>query len=205
MSTAAIIQLVKLMRDSELGMKVRIEACETLLDYETRDDVAEFAMDFLQQVYEWEPDPAVNYTEADRWRLPTVSDKLKALKLTRRFESAKIRPETITRRDEPKRPNHEEVWRRLTEQAQHQRKRYEEQERFLHEYAPQIAALEEMGIKASWAEYKWLFTGEGPEFNRDSAMRLKERCEEEGIDLTNLTASNVVPFTPAKKTETLSG
>jgi hypothetical protein len=198
MSTRAIIALVKIIRDTEHSTKTRIEACEMLLDYETRPDVMEFARQYLEAIYEWEPDPNREYTEDERWRLPTISDKLKALKLARELEAPKIRAETVVRREEPKRDTTADFIRRLDERSRQMHERADERDRFEREYEPQIAALRSKGFTEPIETLMWLFTGQGPEFVRDSALRLKAQLEAEGID-----ATNVLPFAPARKSETI--
>jgi hypothetical protein len=68
----------------------RLEACETLLEYEPTPEVVKFARGFLEDVYTCE--------EPYDWENPhsiSVDQKLWALKLTRRLEARKIRQETV--------------------------------------------------------------------------------------------------------------
>jgi hypothetical protein len=88
MSTRAIIALVKIIKNADLAPKQRIEACEMLLEYEAPLEVVEFAKKFLSSVYERD-EPYRSY------RSVGVDDKLRALKLTRKFEAARIKPRVV--------------------------------------------------------------------------------------------------------------
>jgi hypothetical protein len=93
MSTSAILALVRIIRNKDYVMGKRLEACETLLEYETRSEVVKFARDFLEDVYTCE--------EPYDWENPRsigVDHKLWALRLTRKLEARKVRQETVTHR-----------------------------------------------------------------------------------------------------------
>ena len=93
MSTSAILALVRIIRNKTYVMDRRLEACETLLEYETEPRVVDFATDFLEDVY--------TAPDSDDWDDPFaihVSHKLWALKLTRKLEARKIRQESVTPR-----------------------------------------------------------------------------------------------------------
>lgn len=88
MSTRAVIALVKIIKHAGYVPRTKLDACETLLEYESRDDVVEFVKKYLATVYEYEGD------DLDA-RAPTVDDRLRALKLTRKFEAARVRGRTV--------------------------------------------------------------------------------------------------------------
>jgi hypothetical protein len=74
-------------------MNRRLEACETLLTYETSGEVVKFACDFLEDVYTSE--------DSEDWEDPhavTVNHRLWALRLTRKLEARRVRQETVTHR-----------------------------------------------------------------------------------------------------------
>jgi hypothetical protein len=92
MNTGAILVLIRIIRNKSYVTSRRLEACETLLEYETEQRVVDFAMDFLEGIY----------TAQDaKWDDPFgvhVDHKLWALKLTRKLEARRIRQETVTHR-----------------------------------------------------------------------------------------------------------
>ncbi len=93
MSTSAILALVRIIRNKNYVMNRRLEACETLLEYETSGEVVKFACDFLEDVYTAE--------ESEDWEdvfAVRVDHRLWALRLTRKLEARKIRQETVTHR-----------------------------------------------------------------------------------------------------------
>lgn len=89
-NTDALIALVRMVRNKESPTKFRLEACETLLDYESPPEVIEFVLRFLAETYKCK----VPYKYNDPCTVSEV-DKLKALKLTRRAEAAKIKPRYV--------------------------------------------------------------------------------------------------------------
>jgi hypothetical protein len=150
MSTRAIVALVKIIKHPGYPLRAKLEAVETLLGFETREDVVEFAQRYLASVYEWEGGDE-----------PGVSDRLWALKLARQLEAPKIRPETVVRREEAKTDTStEEFIRGLDERSRLMKEHVDKREAFAREYAPQIAKLQEQGIVVSLEEYKALLTGQ---------------------------------------------
>jgi len=85
MSTRAIKALVKIMQDKEIGASLRIKACEGLLEYEAPQDIVELAKAFLTSIFEDEE--------------KSVTDRLDATKLMRKFEAPRIRQQVIAQRD----------------------------------------------------------------------------------------------------------
>jgi hypothetical protein len=96
MTTRAITTLIEIMSNEEISARRRIEACDSLLGYESPPEINEQAKEFLTKVFE---DSEVE-----------VGDRLEALKLMRKVEAAKVSPRTVrTQREETDR---REAWRR---------------------------------------------------------------------------------------------
>jgi hypothetical protein len=76
-TTRAIETLLAILNDAEVGTRQRIEACEGLLAYEAPVEAVIEARDFLVRVFEDGEEQ-------------TLTDRMDALKLARKFESPKI-------------------------------------------------------------------------------------------------------------------
>jgi len=96
MNTRTIDTLLEIMADTGYGTRRRIEAAEAILGYEAPTDAVNHAREYLMSIFE-------NREE-------TISDRMDALKLSRKFEAKKISPQTVhlTRREEVDR---KEAWR----------------------------------------------------------------------------------------------
>ena len=96
-TTRAIETLLAILNDAEVGTRQRIEACEGLLAYEAPVEAVIEARDFLVRVFEDGEEQ-------------TLTDRMDALKLARKFESPKIALPTIhTKKQETDR---REAWRK---------------------------------------------------------------------------------------------
>jgi hypothetical protein len=96
MNTRTIDTLLEIMADTGYGTRRRIEAAEAILGYEAPTEAVNHAREYLMSIFE-------NREE-------TISDRMDALKLSRKFEAKKISPQTVhlTRREEVDR---KEAWR----------------------------------------------------------------------------------------------
>src|SRR6516225_7628436 len=96
MTTRTIEILLEIMADSEMTTRRRIEAAEALLGFEAPADAVSRARDYLAQVFE------------DREE--EISNRMDALKISQKFGSKKIMPQTVhvTRQSEVDR---KEAWR----------------------------------------------------------------------------------------------
>jgi hypothetical protein len=97
-NTRTIDALLEIMDNSDIGTHRRIEAAEQLLGFEAPDDTVTRAREFLIEIFE-------NKEEQ-------ISDRMNALKITRKSESAKVTPK-IVRFDPPARSERDrkEAWR----------------------------------------------------------------------------------------------
>jgi thioesterase domain-containing protein len=97
MNTRTIDILLEIMADSGMSTHRRIEAAEGLLGFEAPAEAANRAREYLAQVGEDKENE-------------TISDRMDALQILRKFEAKKIAPQTvhITRRAEADR---REAWR----------------------------------------------------------------------------------------------
>jgi hypothetical protein len=90
------LTLIEIMSNEEISARRRIEACDSLLGYESPPEIAQLAKEFL--------------TKPSRIVRSRFGDRLDALKLMRKFEAPKIALPTIrTKREETDR---REAWRR---------------------------------------------------------------------------------------------
>src|SRR5215471_3485640 len=97
-TTRAIETLLAILNDAEVGTRQKIEACDGLLAYEAPPEAVIEARDFLVRVFEDGEEQ-------------TLTDRMDALKLARRFESPKIALPTIhTKKQETDR---REAWRKF--------------------------------------------------------------------------------------------
>ena len=96
MNTRTIDTLLEIMADLDMATPRRIEAAEGLLGFEAPAEAVSRARDYLMSVFE-------NREEA-------ISDRMNALKISQRFGSKRIAPQTVhlTRREEVDR---KEAWR----------------------------------------------------------------------------------------------
>jgi hypothetical protein len=96
MNTRTVEMLLEIMADPDMATHRRIEAAEAVLGFEAPTDAVSRAKDFLISVFE-------NRGE-------TISDRMEALQISRKFEAKKIAPQTVhlTRREEADR---KEAWR----------------------------------------------------------------------------------------------
>src|SRR6516165_9843991 len=97
-STRTIAALLEIMDDPDIATRLRIDAAEALLGFEAPDDAVIRAREFLIAVFE-------NKEE-------TISDRIEALKLSRKSEAPKIASK-IVRLDPPARTeaDHRAAWR----------------------------------------------------------------------------------------------
>jgi hypothetical protein len=96
MNTRTVAALIEIMTTPEMPTRRRIEAAESILGFEAPTDAISRAREYLISIFE-------NREEA-------ISDRMDALKLSRKFEAKKIAPQTVhlTRREEVDR---REAWR----------------------------------------------------------------------------------------------
>jgi hypothetical protein len=89
--------LLEIMTDIDVVTRRRIEAAEALLGFEAPPDAVARARDYLAQVFEDKEEE--------------ISNRMEAAQISRKFEAAKITPQTVhaTRRDEADR---KEAWRK---------------------------------------------------------------------------------------------
>jgi hypothetical protein len=97
MKTRTIDALLKIMSDSELITRRRIQAAEAILGFEAPADAVGRAREYLAQVFEDKENEE-------------IGDRMDALEISRKFEAKKIAPQTVhlTRRGEADR---REAWR----------------------------------------------------------------------------------------------
>jgi hypothetical protein len=100
MNTRAVATLVEIMQDKDISIRIRIEACEGLLEYEAPQDVVELAKVFLTEVFE------------DREL--GVGDRLDATKLMRKFEAPKVTSPTVRAHVVEGERDRTEAWREHT-------------------------------------------------------------------------------------------
>ena len=96
MNTRAVETLLEIMADTDMATRRRIEAAEAILGFEAPTDAVSRAREYLISIFD-------NREES-------ISDRMDALKLSRKYEAKKIAPQTVhlTRREEVDR---KEAWR----------------------------------------------------------------------------------------------
>jgi len=102
-TTRAIETLLQIMQDAEVPARRRIEAAEALLGFEAPPEAVGHAREYLVAVFE----------DGEQ----EIADRMDPLKLSRKFEAAKVAPRTVrTTREEVDRT---EAWRRYEISQRH--------------------------------------------------------------------------------------
>jgi hypothetical protein len=102
-TTRAIDTLMQIMQDPDVPTRQRIEAAEALLGFEAPPEAVGHAREYLVVVFE------------DREQ--TIPDRMDALKLSRKFEAAKVASRTV--RTTQQETDRTEAWRRYEISQRH--------------------------------------------------------------------------------------